>query len=186
MDEQEYDERLLICQECGSDFLYGIEDQKRDDRDSRPIPRKCPRCRSGRKPQQAKSPPSRQASQQESGPRGGGRRRQQFQAEEYRSPSFQQDPQTEYRGPAFSDSDPSGHRRRSSSSGSSGSSGGRHQARPGGRQRFQIVCSNCGRQDTIPFRPSPNRPVYCHECYETHKYEEKKGRHGGKARSGKG
>lgn len=173
MDEQEYDERLLICQECGGDFLYGIEEQKRDDRDGRSLPRKCSRCRSGRKPQ-AEKQHGRQRVHQNSG-RGGGRGRRQQYAEEYRSPSFQQDSQSEYRGPAFSDSDPSRGRSRSSGGGP------RQQSRSGSRQRYQITCSNCGRTDTIPFRPSPNRPVYCHECYETHKYEEKKGR--GKTRS---
>jgi CxxC-x17-CxxC domain-containing protein len=168
MVDQEYDERLLCCQECGRDFLYGIEDQKRDDRDQRPIPAKCPRCRSGQKPQPAKQQSNRPRNQ---GGRGRGRA-QQF-AEEYRSPSFPQGSQPEYRGPAFSNSDPSRSRR-------GGGGGPRSQQRSGSRQRYQITCSECGRTDTIPFRPSPNRPVYCHECYETHKYEDKKGRSGGR------
>ena len=27
------------------------------------------------------------------------------------------------------------------------------------------VCSQCGRQTTVPFRPTQGRPVYCRECF---------------------
>jgi CxxC-x17-CxxC domain-containing protein len=174
MDEKEYDERLLMCQECGGDFLYTIDDQLRDDREEREPPRKCPRCKSGKKPQPEKQQAGRGRGYHDQG--GRGPRSRQMYAEEYRSPSFQQDASTEYRGPAFGDTDPARHRARSQG-------GSRQPARNASRQRFQIVCSSCGRQDTIPFKPSPNRPVYCHECYETHRFEEKKGRGSGKNRS---
>jgi len=29
-----------------------------------------------------------------------------------------------------------------------------------------ITCSNCGRESTVPFRPVPNRDVYCKLCWE--------------------
>jgi len=29
-----------------------------------------------------------------------------------------------------------------------------------------ITCSNCGRNATVPFRPIPNKPVYCKICWE--------------------
>ena len=173
MSEQEYDERLLMCQECGADFLYSIDEQRRDDREGREIPRKCPRCKSGKKPQPEKQHPGRQRGQHNGGGRSG--RSRQMYSEEYRSPSFQNSSESEYRGPAFSDSDPSRHRSRSGG-------GGRQPGRAPARQRYQIVCSSCGRQDTIPFKPSPNRPVYCHECYETHRYEDKKGKGSGRGR----
>ncbi|MDQ1280944.1 MAG: ATP-dependent helicase DeaD [Thermoproteota archaeon] len=31
------------------------------------------------------------------------------------------------------------------------------------------VCSDCGKECEIPFKPNPGRPVYCKECYEAHK-----------------
>ncbi|MXY14022.1 MAG: DEAD/DEAH box helicase [Chloroflexi bacterium] len=33
--------------------------------------------------------------------------------------------------------------------------------------RQNIVCTDCGATATVPFRPSPGRPVYCAECFET-------------------
>ncbi|MFQ5880921.1 MAG: zinc-ribbon domain containing protein [Candidatus Methylomirabilales bacterium] len=37
-------------------------------------------------------------------------------------------------------------------------------ARP--REVFEAVCSQCGQQTTVPFRPTPDRPVYCRPCYQ--------------------
>ncbi len=35
-------------------------------------------------------------------------------------------------------------------------------------QRVETVisCSQCGRETTVPFRPTQGRPVYCRECYQ--------------------
>lgn len=172
MEKGEYDERLLVCSECDSDFLYSIEEQIRDDKDGRTIPSKCPRCRGGKQPpQQSSKQGGRQRGGRNPG-RGRGRARDPFQ-EEYRSPSFRPSPTDGYyRSPAFASSDPSRQRER----GPQGSGGGRSQGRSGSRQRFKITCSKCGRSDTIPFKPSPNRPVFCHECYESQRLEERRGK----------
>ncbi|MDQ3076170.1 MAG: type IV secretion system DNA-binding domain-containing protein [bacterium] len=34
---------------------------------------------------------------------------------------------------------------------------------PGG-ERFKAVCSTCGKETEVPFKPEPGRPVYCKEC----------------------
>lgn len=39
-------------------------------------------------------------------------------------------------------------------------------ARPDAPTRFEIVCDNCGRHDTVPFQPKVGRPVLCKECHE--------------------
>jgi CxxC-x17-CxxC domain-containing protein len=31
----------------------------------------------------------------------------------------------------------------------------------------QAVCSGCGKQTTVPFRPTQGRPVFCRECFQT-------------------
>ncbi len=31
------------------------------------------------------------------------------------------------------------------------------------------VCDQCGRQTTVPFRPTQGRPVYCRECFQVRK-----------------
>ncbi|MBK8303422.1 MAG: zinc-ribbon domain containing protein [Chloracidobacterium sp.] len=32
--------------------------------------------------------------------------------------------------------------------------------------RFEIVCDNCGRHDTVPFQPKVGRSVLCKDCFE--------------------
>ena len=44
-----------------------------------------------------------------------------------------------------------------------GSSGGRGAG--GERQRFEITCDQCGKTDSVPFKPSSGRPVLCGECF---------------------
>ena len=38
---------------------------------------------------------------------------------------------------------------------------------PGGaeRERFEIVCDQCGKPDTVPFKPQLGRPVLCGACF---------------------
>lgn len=31
----------------------------------------------------------------------------------------------------------------------------------------QAICSGCGKQTTVPFRPTQGRPVFCRECYQS-------------------
>jgi CxxC-x17-CxxC domain-containing protein len=29
-----------------------------------------------------------------------------------------------------------------------------------------IICTNCGREAKVPFKPAEGRPVYCHDCFQ--------------------
>ena len=33
------------------------------------------------------------------------------------------------------------------------------------REMFPAVCATCGRDKTVPFQPSGEKPVYCRECF---------------------
>ena len=33
------------------------------------------------------------------------------------------------------------------------------------RERFEIVCDQCGKTDSVPFQPQPGRPVLCSGCF---------------------
>lgn len=33
------------------------------------------------------------------------------------------------------------------------------------REQFKVQCTSCGVETTVPFKPDPNRPVYCRTCY---------------------
>jgi len=41
---------------------------------------------------------------------------------------------------------------------------------PGGeRQRFEITCDQCGKTDSVPFKPSTGRPVLCGDCFSANR-----------------
>lgn len=35
------------------------------------------------------------------------------------------------------------------------------------RRQYDVVCSACGVQTTVPFEPKGDRPVYCSDCYRS-------------------
>ena len=44
----------------------------------------------------------------------------------------------------------------------------RQNAAPGhGKVETLTTCSQCGRQTTVPFKPTQGRPVYCRDCFQS-------------------
>ncbi|AYK15838.1 MAG: CxxC-x17-CxxC domain-containing protein [Methanosarcina flavescens] len=39
----------------------------------------------------------------------------------------------------------------------------------GPREMHNAICSDCGAETQVPFRPDPDRPVYCRECLPNHR-----------------
>lgn len=37
------------------------------------------------------------------------------------------------------------------------------------REMYDAVCSECGRDTKIPFKPHLEKPVYCSDCFANHK-----------------
>jgi CxxC-x17-CxxC domain-containing protein len=37
----------------------------------------------------------------------------------------------------------------------------------GSREYFVAVCSSCGNQAQVPFKPRMDKPVYCSDCFRT-------------------
>lgn len=35
------------------------------------------------------------------------------------------------------------------------------------REMYPAVCAACGKQTTVPFQPSSDKPVYCRDCYQS-------------------
>ena len=52
--------------------------------------------------------------------------------------------------------------------GGRGFGGGRDAGRrnDGPREMFKTVCSSCGKECEVPFKPTNGKPVYCSECFE--------------------
>jgi len=44
-------------------------------------------------------------------------------------------------------------------------------ARGAPREMHTVVCADCGAGTQVPFLPVANRPVYCKDCYESHRPE---------------
>ena len=36
----------------------------------------------------------------------------------------------------------------------------------GDRQMYRAVCSDCGKECQVPFKPTGSKPVFCSECFE--------------------
>jgi CxxC-x17-CxxC domain-containing protein len=36
----------------------------------------------------------------------------------------------------------------------------------GSRQFFAAVCSECGKETQVPFKPTAGKPVYCRDCFQ--------------------
>jgi CxxC-x17-CxxC domain-containing protein len=62
---------------------------------------------------------------------------------------------------------------------SSGYSGGGRSGDRGDREMHSVTCSDCGTETRVPFLPSSGRPVYCRDCYRSHKPEGMGGGGGG-------
>lgn len=41
----------------------------------------------------------------------------------------------------------------------------RSQNNRGPRELFDVVCSECGTDTKVPFRPTGDKPVYCRDCF---------------------
>lgn len=50
---------------------------------------------------------------------------------------------------------------------SSGGGGGGYSSGP--RQLYPAVCSECGKETEVPFNPTPGKPVYCRDCFQSRK-----------------
>ncbi|HKM41977.1 MAG TPA: CxxC-x17-CxxC domain-containing protein [Methanocorpusculum sp.] len=47
--------------------------------------------------------------------------------------------------------------------------GGSRQFNDGPREMTKTVCSDCGKECEVPFKPTEGRPVYCQECLPKHR-----------------
>lgn len=75
-------------------------------------------------------------------------------------------------GKSGGDRDHKGFGKKSFGGGSRGF-GGRGGDRP--TEMFKAVCSQCGKDCQLPFRPNGNRPVFCSNCFEIQKNENPEG-----------
>jgi len=39
----------------------------------------------------------------------------------------------------------------------------------GDREMHDATCGDCGKDCEVPFEPKQDKPVYCSECFQSHK-----------------
>ncbi|MFA5612973.1 MAG: CxxC-x17-CxxC domain-containing protein [Methanoculleus sp.] len=39
----------------------------------------------------------------------------------------------------------------------------------GPREMTKTICSDCGKECEVPFKPTEGRPVYCQDCFPKHR-----------------
>ena len=66
---------------------------------------------------------------------------------------------------------------RATRKGGAGGGGGSMGSDGGSRALHPAVCSECGKETQVPFRPTAGKPVYCRDCFQ------KRGSGGGGRRS---
>jgi len=65
------------------------------------------------------------------------------------------------------------------------SGGAKYDDRPRERNFTQAVCSECGKECELPFRPTGDRPVYCRDCFSARNDSRPfKGKFGNRSREG--
>ncbi|MFN8532938.1 MAG: zinc-ribbon domain containing protein [Dehalococcoidia bacterium] len=52
------------------------------------------------------------------------------------------------------------------------------------REMFSATCSNCGKEARVPFQPRSDKPVYCSDCFESHRSAPGAGQRGGRTNGG--
>ena len=50
----------------------------------------------------------------------------------------------------------------------------------------EVTCSECKKQTTVPFTPTPGKPVYCDECFRKKRESGPRGGPGGRGGGGSG
>ncbi len=56
-----------------------------------------------------------------------------------------------------------------------GGGGGGYNRSP--REMHPVVCAECGKDTTVPFRPRGDRPVYCNDCFRQQRTSASAGRY---------
>jgi CxxC-x17-CxxC domain-containing protein len=136
-----YSDKVLTCADCSQDFVFTASEQEFYATRGFTEPRRCSSCRASRKAARGDT-----GGNTGFGDRGGS---------SYGSSTGFGD-----RGGAGGYGDSSGGYGGGSSSGGGGYS-------RGPREMFTATCSSCGKEASVPFRPTSGKPVYCSDCFAT-------------------
>jgi CxxC-x17-CxxC domain-containing protein len=135
-----YSDKVLTCADCSQDFVFSASEQDFYATRGFTEPRRCSSCRASRKAAR--------------GDTGGG------------STGYGDRGGSSYgSSTGFGDRGGSGGYGDSSGGYGGGSSSGGGGYSRGPREMFTATCSSCGKEASIPFRPTSGKPVYCSDCF---------------------
>lgn len=135
-------DRTLTCRDCNQEFVFTAGEQDFYTQRGFSEPQRCPSCRAARKTQRNQGS-------------GGG--------SDYGSGGY--------------DSNGGGYGGGGGGYSSGGGGGGGYSSGGGGgggyssgpRTLYAATCSECGKETEVPFNPTPGKPVYCRECFQSRK-----------------
>lgn len=132
-------DRTLTCRDCGQEFVFTVGEQEFYQQRGFSDPQRCGTCRQARKTQRNA---------------GGG---------SYGDSSYGGG--SSYGGSSYG----GGNSSYSSGGGSYSGGGDRGGYSSSPRQLYPAVCSECGQETQVPFAPTPGKPVYCRDCFQSRK-----------------
>jgi CxxC-x17-CxxC domain-containing protein len=135
-----YSDKVLTCADCSQDFVFTASEQEFYATRGFTEPRRCSSCRASRKAARGDT-----GGNTGFGDRGGS---------SYGSST------------GYGDRGGSSYGESSGGYGGGSSSGGGGYSR-GPREMFTATCSSCGKEASVPFRPTSGKPVYCSDCFAT-------------------
>lgn len=137
-------DKLLNCVDCGAQFVFSARDQTFYLERGYQAPRRCKTCRDKRKSSQhpTLSPHAAAAAAP--------------------APQIPTPPAPAGDVPAVPAAKPAAP---ASGAVAPAASGGGGKSKDQNKDQHKVVCSACGVETTVPFKPDPNRPVYCRACY---------------------
>jgi CxxC-x17-CxxC domain-containing protein len=134
----EYHDRVLKCADCGEEFVFTSGEQSfYADKGFRNEPKRCKNCKATR----SHDANGRGHSRPSGGNSYGGGSR-------------------DGGGNSYGRGDGASRGNSYSASRGGGSYGGAQRA------ETHAICSQCGKDTTVPFRPTQGRPVYCRDCFQ--------------------
>ena len=131
-----YGDKVVTCADCSQDFVFTASEQEFYASRGFTEPRRCPSCRASRKAARGDTGGGSYGGGTGYGDRGGGGGS----------------------GTGFGD-------RGTGYGDSSGGYGGGGGYSRGPREMFTATCSSCGKEASVPFRPTSGKPVYCSDCF---------------------
>lgn len=170
-----FEDKTITCVDCDQEFAHTAEDQARyAERGFTNDPKRCRECREKRKSDKDRQPEEGDITLvcSECGSDFIHSARDQAY---YSQRGFTSEPKRCRGCREKRKEDAARNRRRGGGGGGRGGYGGgggggprRHDRgdRPP-RESFDAVCSECGTQTTVPFKPVEGRPVFCRDCYRS-------------------